>query len=436
MLSVSQVLFDSITVNEQKSFRCLVKVSPEIALADSVLFEVKLAYGPDLDSVNEVRLKVGSYPVALVNLSNQTASIDSMAAILTKLSIPFQTFAYMPASLKAYKAVFLCLGSITPAHTLTESESARIISYLSSGGHLYIEGYYFMFFPGNSVLPAWLNFTLQSVPLYYYKKVLGVDGIDTEGMEFKNASAKTVSIKEIVRGGSAFAFLQSPEGKPIQIAVANLGYRTIASAIDFGALTDSLAPSTKYELMKTYLDFFEIDTTGLSVFFHADRIDGCVNHEYKFFDDSYGSFDSYAWQFPGGNPGFSTNPNPVVNYTEPGVYNVFLTVTKGELQSTITKLGYIEVSTCAGIEAPLQQDVQLFPNPAKGVTSLRFASPHHGFDKCELFDATGKLLRRIVVASESTVFSLDLRGVKAGFYILSLSNQNGQRLNPDYALDN
>lgn len=429
LLSANQILFDSITINEQKSFRCLVNVSPEIALADSVLFEVKLTYGPGLDSVCRVKLQVGSYSVALVNLSNQSASIDSMAAILTKLSIPFQTLSYMPASLKAYKTVFLCLGSVTPAHTLTESESARIISYLSNGGHLYIEGYYFMFFPGNSVLPAWLNFTLQSVPLYYYKTVLGVEGIATEGMEFKNASAKTVSIKEIVRGNSAFSFLQSPEGKPIQITVANEGYRAIASAIDFGALTDSLAPSTKYELMKTYLDFFEIDTTGLSVFFHADKIDGCVNHGFNFIDDSFGSFDSYAWQFPGGNPGFSTIANPTVNYVEPGVYDVILTVTKGELQRTITKLGYIEVSTCAGIEAPLQQDVQLFPNPAKGVTTLRFASPHHGFDKCELFDATGKLLRRIVVASESTVVSLDVQGVKAGFYILSLSNQNGQRLN-------
>lgn len=428
-LSDTQIIFDSIAVNEQKSFRCLLNVSPEAALADSVLIEVKLTYGPGLDSVCWVKLQVGSFPVALVNLSNQTASFDSMAAILTKLSIPFQTFAYMPASLKAYKAVFLCLGSVTPAHTLTESESARIISYLSSGGHLYIEGYYFMFFPGNSVLPAWLNFTLQAVPLYYYKTVLGVDGIDTEGMEFKNSSAKTVSIKEIVRGNSAFAFIQSPEGKPIQIAVAIEGYRAIASAIDFGALTDSVAPSTKYELMKTYLDFFEIDTTGLSVFFHADRIDGCVNHTYNFIDDSYGSFDSYAWQFPGGNPSFSTNTNPAVNYLETGVYDVILTVTKGELQRTITKLGYIEVSACAGIEAPLNSGVQLFPNPANGLATIQFASPHHGFDKCELFDATGKLLRRIVVASESTVVSIDLQGVKAGFYILSLSNKNGQCLN-------
>jgi hypothetical protein len=286
-----------------------------------------------------------------------------------------------------------------------------------------------MFFPASSLLPAWLNFTLQSVPLYYFKTVLGVDGIATEGMEFKNASAKTVSIKEIVRGNSAFTFLQSPEGKPIQITVAKEAYRAIASAIDFAALTDSLAPSTKYELMKTYLAFFEIDTTGLSVFFHVDRIDGCVNHDFSFFDDSYGSFDSYAWQFPGGNPGFSTNANPTVNYVEPGVYDVILTVTKGELQRTITKFAYIEANTCAGIETPLNRDVQVFPNPAMGAATIRFASPHHGFDKCELLDATGKQLRRFNVTSESSAVSINLQGVKAGFYILSLTNQNGQRLN-------
>jgi hypothetical protein len=352
-----------------------------------------------------------------------------MAFILNKLNIPFEAFSTMPSSLKSYKSVFISLGSSSPAHILTSAEEARIIAYLNNGGNLYIEGYYFMFFPPASTLPAWLNFNIQNSPLYFFKTLQGIEGSETANMQFKNASAKTVSIKEINYGTAAFTLLQSPEGKPIQFASANNNYKTIASAVDFGYLTDSLSPSTKHELMKVYLDFFGVDTTGLDVFFHSSATEGCVNQVFSFTDDSPEPMDSYAWQFPGGNPGFSNQKNPTVTYAEPGIYDVTLSVSKGLLHRSSTKNAYIQTNACSG--APTNKPIALivFPNPAKGLTMLSLPSVPHGYTKAELLDAAGKLLRTYHLNSQESTCSLNLEGIKPGFYILSVSGNNVQVLN-------
>ncbi len=59
---------------------------------------------------------------------------------------------------------------------------------------------------------------------------------------------------------------------------------------------------------------------------------------------SQGASVSYAWTFPGGTPGTSISPSPVVVYNTPGGYDVTLTVTSGTLSTTVTKTNFINVS--------------------------------------------------------------------------------------------
>jgi len=63
----------------------------------------------------------------------------------------------------------------------------------------------------------------------------------------------------------------------------------------------------------------------------------------QFTDLSYGNISSWAWTFPGGTPETSTEQNPVINYSTPGVYSVSLTVSGQSGTNSITKDSVITV---------------------------------------------------------------------------------------------
>ncbi|ROL62345.1 PKD domain-containing protein, partial [Bacteroidetes/Chlorobi group bacterium ChocPot_Mid] len=66
--------------------------------------------------------------------------------------------------------------------------------------------------------------------------------------------------------------------------------------------------------------------------FEADVTDGYAPLKVKFTDKSTGQPTAWLWTFGDGSPD-GTTQNPVHTYTTPGVYNVSLTVYRGELQN-------------------------------------------------------------------------------------------------------
>ena len=71
--------------------------------------------------------------------------------------------------------------------------------------------------------------------------------------------------------------------------------------------------------------------------FKSEKIIACVGEDISFSDLSYGQFESLEWEFVGASVENSTESNPVISYTTPGIYDVSLTVT-GEDGATDTKL--------------------------------------------------------------------------------------------------
>ena len=61
--------------------------------------------------------------------------------------------------------------------------------------------------------------------------------------------------------------------------------------------------------------------------FTLDDGSGCAPLLVNFSDVSSGTVNTYLWTFEGGNPSTSSDPNPQVLYTTPGIYNVQLEVT-------------------------------------------------------------------------------------------------------------
>ena len=69
----------------------------------------------------------------------------------------------------------------------------------------------------------------------------------------------------------------------------------------------------------------------------------------QFTDTSTGWHDWWEWEFPGGTPSYSEEPNPVVTYDQAGTYDVRLTVWRGYWRSrTKLKRDFITVNESGG----------------------------------------------------------------------------------------
>lgn len=77
--------------------------------------------------------------------------------------------------------------------------------------------------------------------------------------------------------------------------------------------------------------------------FVAAVTDVCMGTTISFTNQSTNA-NAYTWQFAGGNPQTSTDKNPQITYSAPGVYNVSLTATGEGGSSTETKSNYIKVA--------------------------------------------------------------------------------------------
>jgi PKD repeat protein len=65
----------------------------------------------------------------------------------------------------------------------------------------------------------------------------------------------------------------------------------------------------------------------------------------QFFDQSTGVPNEWSWEFPGGSPYLSSQPNPTVTYATAGVYTVYLGVTNDFGTDVETKTNYITVTS-------------------------------------------------------------------------------------------
>ncbi len=77
--------------------------------------------------------------------------------------------------------------------------------------------------------------------------------------------------------------------------------------------------------------------------FTANVTSGCAPLSVQFTNQSTGPISGYTWSFPGGSPSSSTTLHPSVIYTQPGVYDVTLTVGNQSGSDSKVETGFIIV---------------------------------------------------------------------------------------------
>ncbi len=78
----------------------------------------------------------------------------------------------------------------------------------------------------------------------------------------------------------------------------------------------------------------------------------CAGSTIAFQDESFHNVTSRVWNFPGGSPETSTDPDPVVTYAQAGVFPVTLTVSDGSASLSTTTEDFVTVLPDPGIAAP------------------------------------------------------------------------------------
>jgi PKD repeat protein len=79
----------------------------------------------------------------------------------------------------------------------------------------------------------------------------------------------------------------------------------------------------------------------------------CSGNSVTFTDVSFHGVTSRTWSFPGGTPASSSDASTTVNYTEPGVYPVTLTVSDGTSTLSTTTNAYVTVLADPGQSVPV-----------------------------------------------------------------------------------
>jgi len=100
-----------------------------------------------------------------------------------------------------------------------------------------------------------------------------------------------------------------------------------------------------------------VDAIPPTAAFTASGTGGCAPYTVQFTDQSQGEPTAWNWQFPGGIPDSSTEPNPVVVYNVPGVYSVFLEVSNSAGQSEFTETQFITIEMAPTAEFDFVEDM-------------------------------------------------------------------------------
>lgn len=134
------------------------------------------------------------------------------------------------------------------------------------------------------------------------------------------------------------------------------------------------------------------------------------DNEVQFYNQSrYAT--SFNWNF--GDNTTSTEANPVHVYSEPGNYQVTLTVENYCCNSAVTEP--VNIGTATAIQSLVSQPLQLFPNPTDGLLTIQTGSNKPGIVK--LFNHAGVELTSYTIHSTATI---DLSAYPKGMLFVQL----------------
>lgn len=130
----------------------------------------------------------------------------------------------------------------------------------------------------------------------------------------------------------------SPESDPVHVYDDDGNYEVCLTIADDGGMCNS-----------TYCDIIEIESDTICEAFFTQYPFPGVDNTLQFWDLSFGNIDSWQWDFGDGNT--SEEQNPAHTFSQPGIYEVCLTITDYQEFCTDTYCKEVEVLPSAQCNA-------------------------------------------------------------------------------------
>ena len=224
--------------------------------------------------------------------------------------------------------------------------------YMISGGRQDYMNYYAqcrevtiecsrVYTPNAGQMPKYWNFNHNSMLRYMEQCLNGIHGTVTDAVTGEPIEA-TISIAGHDNHGSEVSS-HLPAGdyhRPIKGGTYNVTY----SAYGYDSQTVTITVNDNQAVTQD-IQLNPIPNTPLVADFDVEKELLTVGAHIRFDDLTKGrNIVSWNWQFEGGTPTVSTQRNPVIAYGTPGLFDVTLTVTDAQGQtSTITKEQLVDV---------------------------------------------------------------------------------------------
>jgi len=420
ILSASTVQIAQCPPPGNQKYRFLVRASRSVNTSHEIILNIRLSGSNIPLTTFPLGMTLGHKKIVIARLSAYSRSLQPMITALDSLGTPYDIFTNTLFNPELYSAAFLMNGTGGNEYIPNHSEGFELANYLNHGGNLYMEGNAIWSMTSPLLVLPYFKYTSARVPAFFYNRVKGNPGSFTHGMNFIYENDINGAIYKLEPADGGLRAFENTDPVPVclQFTYDKAGYKTIGSLVEFGSLIDSLYPTTQKELMKRYLDFFSINTSGPYPLFHATKTNVRINDTITFLDDSYADIISRKWEFPGGTPSSSTATNPVVSYPESGSYDVTLSVSDNKSTKTLTRKNFINVPLSNGINSPIAGMLKIFPNPSRDRINVCFPGDIRGMIRIELSDIRGFVVLSKNYSPESGRVLLDVSSLDQGLYFL------------------
>ncbi len=155
--------------------------------------------------------------------------------------------------------------------------------------------------------------------------------------------------------------------------------------------------------------------------FMADTTHIAQGESIQFTDLSDNNPTFWTWAFEGGTPSSSSEQNPSIAYSLPGVYDVSLIVQNEFGSDTKTIEDFIIVDSTIGITENEDKNYVIFPNPLDGNNMLNIINDEV-IEEYQVLDFTGKIIDRQNVNTNH--LKIDFSRQKSGLYIIKIRSRN------------
>lgn len=245
----------------------------------------------------------------------------------------------------------------------------------------------------------------------------GTDEYAILGLNIENMKLNTI-FENTTFGYPSF----SKQDNKIAFNAYNTSDEEVIATIGLGA--DKISPSGTATVLINYAQWPVYYATGTRVLGFAPKANFTATYKsgrapltIVFNDLSENTPTAWQWTFQSGTPATSTLQNPSVTYSTPGTYAVTLSVTNAYGNNSVTKSGYITVSSATGVN-DIESKVLIYPNPVNDVLNIETGTSTGNFS-VSIWSLEGKLLKR-----EYATNRINMAELKSGFYLVKVEGEN------------